>query len=742
MNKISKEKRSLGIFGATGVGVGAIVGGGILALAGVAFSTTGPSTILAFALNGVIAFITALSYAEMSTTFPESGGTYTFAKKVLTVEAAFAVGWVVWFASIVAAVMYALGLASFGAITINTFVHIIGGTESSYVLSQGMVKYLALIVTVFFALRLIHGHGSGGNWVNIVKVGVFGILILSGFVMFLKKPHIDEFIHWNLFFPNGATGLFQAMGYTFIALQGFDLIAAVAGEIRNPTHVIPRAMLLSLALALAIYIPFLFIISTVGVPANDSILSMSIKEPETVVATAVQNYLGRPGYWFVIVAAILSMASALYTNLLAASRVTSAMARDRTLPHLIGKMHPRYGTPNTAILITALAVVIIIILITDFSVAGAASSLIFLITFALVHGMNILVHLRSGTEKPSFKVPFFPIFPIVGIISCVALALFQGFSVPSAGLLASIWLAIGVVLFFFIFERRARSFDASLEGLDPQLARLRGQNPLVLVPIANPANAEAMITVANALAPPYVGRVLLLNIVNPSNFKAFDAHPPQSIDAQPVLSKALSASISTGLYPEALTTIAQSPWTEITRVSNVHRCQSILLGLSTINEKKIDTRLENLINSIDSDVVLLRAPRDWRVSEVRRILVPVGGRGDHDELRARLLGSLCRISPRQITFLKVIPEQISDDTYKKVHQQLSYLAQDEASGQSQVKLILSDDVENEILRYGQQVDMIILGLHHSGRNKRMFGKLTLRIVNETSCVNILISQKN
>ena len=103
----------MGLWGATGVGVGAIVGGGILALAGSALASTGPSAIVAFALNGVIAILTALSLAEMSSKFPESGGVYTFAKKVLSIEAAFSIGWVVWFASIVAACLYAVGFAYF-----------------------------------------------------------------------------------------------------------------------------------------------------------------------------------------------------------------------------------------------------------------------------------------------------------------------------------------------------------------------------------------------------------------------------------------------------------------------------------------------------------------------------------------------------------------------------------------------------------------------------------------------------
>ena len=114
----SDAARHLGFWGATTLGVGAIVGGGILALAGPAFALAGPSALLALALNGTISILTALSFAEVSSKFPQSGGTYAFAKKVLSIEAAFTVGWVVWFASIAAAVLYALGCGEFAKVVV------------------------------------------------------------------------------------------------------------------------------------------------------------------------------------------------------------------------------------------------------------------------------------------------------------------------------------------------------------------------------------------------------------------------------------------------------------------------------------------------------------------------------------------------------------------------------------------------------------------------------------------------
>ena len=262
------DDRSIGLLGATGVGVGAIVGGGILALAGAAFATTGPAAMLAFGLNGVIAVLTALSFAEMASKFPESGGTYTFSKKVLSVEAAFVVGWVVWFASIVAAVLYAIGFAHFALLMASDLWRSAVGDPPEWLARSETVTGLAVLTTVLLAIVLMRRSSGGGQWVNVGKVAVFCVLILGGLVAVLQQPTAETLTKLQPFFPEGFGGLLQAMGYTFIALQGFDLIAAVGGEVQTPTKTLPRAMVLSLAIALAIYLPLLFVIATAGTTAG------------------------------------------------------------------------------------------------------------------------------------------------------------------------------------------------------------------------------------------------------------------------------------------------------------------------------------------------------------------------------------------------------------------------------------------------------------------------------------------
>jgi APA family basic amino acid/polyamine antiporter len=740
LNSDTHGQRQFGLMGTVGVGVGAIVGGGILALAGVAFASTGPAAIIAFSLNGLIALITALSFAELSTTFPESGGTYTFAKKIVSVEAAFAVGWVIWFASIVAAVLYAIGFASFAVILVDNLWERIIGTSPPWITGGAVITVFALGATIFYAYLLIRQGASGGQWANIGKVLVFAILIVGGYIAFHRQPAAETISRLQPFLPYGILGLIQAMGYTFIALQGFDLIAAIGGEVREPEKTIPRAMLVSLIIALAIYLPLLFFIATVGIKPGQSIVTLSSTEPEAIVAITAQNYLGRFGYWLVIFAGILSMLSALYANLLASSRIAFTMARDRTLPHPLGVINAAYGTPLSAIITTTIITAVIVILIPNVAVAGAAASLIFLISFAIAHWISISARRRGDPNQPHFRTPWFPSVPVLGLITCIGLAVFQGIAVPLAGLIVSITLGIGGILFLVIFARRARVVDALRQAIDPKLAKLRGRNPLVLVPIANPSNAEAMVRLANALAPPNFGRVLLLSVVSvPAEWDPENL-PKQLVDTQAVLREALTASFSAGLSPEALTTVSPRPWSEIIRVSRIHQCQSLLLGLSNLDEEFTEKNLEELMSSVDSDVVILRAPQGWQLSEVNRILVPIGGRGDHDEVRARLLGSLYRTGARDITFIRVLPEKTSQEEFNRALNNLDKLANDEVPRVPKVKIALNDNVIKEITRNAAESDLVILGLQRLGRRRKKFGKLTLQIARETSCPLIMISR--
>lgn len=725
--------RHLGLVGATAIGVGAIVGGGILALAGVAFATTGPSAIVAFALNGAIAAVTAVSFARLARAFPESGGTYTYARKVLPSDVAFTVGWVVWFASIVAAVLYALGFAAFAVEILGRFTHRLPGGTPAWLGHRAFRAALALAAVVFHARGLVRRAAGGGQWATYGKVLLFAILIAGGAWAFGASGDTDPTRPLRPFFAHGAFGVVQAMGYTFIAFQGFDLIAAAGGEVRDPARNLPRSIYLSLGIAIAIYLPLLFLVSTVGVDPADSITRLARENPEGVVAAAAGRFLGGIGYWLVVVAGLLSMLSALQANLFGASRVAFAMARDRTLPPRMGRIRGESGTPATAIVVTAAAVAVIVVLIPDVAAAGAASSLIFLVSFATVHWTAILADRRSGASRRA-------VLPVVGAAACLALAVFQGFAVGAAGALASMWLGAGVVLYLTTLAPGARSADASAQAVDPDLARLRGRAPLVLVPVANPASAPGLVSIAQSVATPSVGRVLLLSTIPYPDQDAPESH--QALEnTYEVLRESLDTSVGKSFTPEVLVTFSRDRWFEIARIAGLHRCETLLLGLSRIEQLDGEPHIATLMGRVQADVILLRASRSWDLDRVGRVLVPLGGRRDHSVLRARLLASLSRRAAREVHFFRGMPMETPDAELARARRDLSRLAEDECRTAFQVEVTRCADIAADVARRAADFDLVILGTQRLGPKHKALGELPLRLARETDRPLVLISRK-
>lgn len=735
----SDALRTIGLFGATSIGVGAIVGGGILALAGVAFATAGPAAILAFMLNGVIAYLTVLTFAELSARFPQSGGAYTFAKRVLSVRAAFTLGWIVFFASIVAGVLYALGFAEYFIVGLAQ----IWPGMPDWLAGRPGALLLAATSIGFYALTLSRSPGSGGNWATIGKVAVFAVLIAAGLAVLFGRPMDGIADKLVPFAPEGIAGIFAAMGFAFIAFQGFDLIAAAGGEIKDPGRTIPRAMLLSVTIAMAVYLPLLVIIATVGVPAGDSVTRLAETSPATLVALAARNFLGSVGFWLVVVAALLSMLSALQANLYAASRIAFSMARDRTLPGQLGVLTGK-GIPVPALLASTAMMLLTMLALPNVAAAGAAAGLIFLTVFTFAHGIGLLARGRAPDRPLPFKTPFFPVVPIAGGIMCAVLAVFQGVVVPIAGVIVLVWILLGIGIYLWLFARQAGVVDAMAEARDPSLVTMRGRSPLVLAPIANPANAEAMVAVASALAPQRMGRVLLLSVVTRAHA---DPDGPSLVNAQAVLGQSLATALQAGFAPEALTTLAEDPWAEIARVARTHDCESLLLGLATIDEEGTRENVNRLISEVNSDVVVLRAPSGWRLENVREVLIPIAGRGHHEKLRARLLGTLARTSDARVTYLRVVPSTTTDASLARTQRSLELFANTGQAagdfGAYEAAVIRSDDPLSAIAERAAANDLMILGLERASRQQKAIGEFSRRVVAATSesCAVVLMSEK-
>jgi amino acid transporter len=645
-----------------------------------------------------------------------------------------------WSAYIVAGVLYALGFASFASLAIATIWDKLGTAPTWLIEGDALVKFLAAGATIVYAISLTRKAAGGAEWATLGKIVVFAILLLAGLVALVRQDLSVTTSNVTPFFDGGTAGVLMAMGFTFIALQGFDLIAAVGGEVKRPGYTIPRAMFLSLGCALVIYLPLLFMVASVGVEPGQSIQSLAKARPESVIPIAAERFMGPVGYWLVVIAAILSTLSALHANLLAASRIALSMANDRTLPSVLGDLHKERRTPVAAVYATTLTLIAIVFMVSNLTDAGAAASLIFLISFTLTHITVYLARVRGGTDNAGYQTPFFPSVPVLGGLACAALGVFQGIITPEATGVVLLWLALGVALYWSLFARRAEIGDAASQGFDPTLVSLRGRSPLVLVPIANPEHVNAMTEVANALAARNVWRVLLLSIV-PIPKKETETRRPVDLSAtEEVVSAALRHSYASGNVPETLVTFAESPLDEIRRIAEEHQCQTLLLGLGNIAQMR-ESQLESLIDDVDSDVALMRIPDGWSLGNVKSILVPVGGLGDQHEMRARLLGSIGRSSPRDVSFVTVLSPDASPSDVKRVRRDISKLADLKVRGASKVLVLQAEDAAEAILNEAKKHDLMLIGLQSVGKGRKVFSDFTLRIAREAECASIFLSRR-
>jgi nucleotide-binding universal stress UspA family protein len=269
--------------------------------------------------------------------------------------------------------------------------------------------------------------------------------------------------------------------------------------------------------------------------------------------------------------------------------------------------------------------------------------------------------------------------------------------------------------------------------------RAKDRSPLILVPIANPAT---LMTVADALAPHSVARVLLLSVVKPPAKWTASELPHQLVDAQSILGSALSTALEAELRPEALITLSDNPWAEITRVAERYRCDSLLLGVGYLGPSLMTGPLEELMSRVEGDVVILRAPSNWDLDQVRRVLVPAGGRRDQSQIRARLIGNLSRGGVREITYLRVLPATTDSATERRARRELRKLARDEAPGVSTAAVTLHDDVVAEVVTRAADSDLLILGLQRLGRRRKVFGERVLEIAQSTTCPLVMISRRS
>jgi APA family basic amino acid/polyamine antiporter len=436
-------RRVLGVWQLTGIGLGGLIGVGIFVLTGVVAATqAGPGVALSFLIAGVASAAAALSYAEFAGMIPVAGSAYTYAYAVLGELAAWIIGWdlLLEYALVVAVV--AIGwsaylqalLAQFG-LALPDWASGAPGTGAGRAVDL-FAALGALGVAGLLTLRVELGARFNAAMV-VVKIAAALLVIVAG----LPYVRVEN---WTPFMPFGFSGVAQGAAVVFFAVFGYDTLTTAAEEARAPQRDVPRAVLLSLIVALTLYIAMSLVLT--GIVRYDTL------DNPAPVATAFTS-LGLPWVAFVVsLAAVAGIASVMLAFLLACARIWFAMSRDGLLPGWFAKLHPRFSTPYRPTLIAGALTALVAALYPIKEVAELVN-IGTLSAFVVICSAIIVLRRTRPDLKRSFRAPFVPFTPLVGI----------GFSLWLLSRLPAvawerfaIWMAIGLAIYFLYSRHRSR----------------------------------------------------------------------------------------------------------------------------------------------------------------------------------------------------------------------------------------------------------------------------------------------
>jgi len=428
------------------VGMGAMIGAGIFVLTGLAAEIAGPAAILVFALNGVVTVLTGISYAELASAIPKSGGGYVFVREVFSGPTSFLMGWMLSFAYMIAGALYALGFSS----NFVEFVHLYwAGLPTGPVWH---ILYALTVVGLFALLNAVSTEASGGAETVVTIIKIIILLVFAGFGAFaVEGSNFEPFFARD----DSSVAILKAMGLTFIAFEGYDLIATVTEEVENPRENIPKAIFISLVATVAIYLIVVWVaIGTLGAEKLGRAGETGIAEAATSFMPTIP-LLGE-GAALIVFGAVFSTVSALNAVVIASSRVVFAMGREDQLPNPLGQISARFGTPLAAVVVSA-AVMLGSVVFLPIEQVGRVSSLFFLVSFVVVNWSVIRLRNRRPNMRRPFEMPFYPAIPILAIVLNLVLAYFLLRDDPYTLVLGLGWIAIGGLVYAALQWRRTET---------------------------------------------------------------------------------------------------------------------------------------------------------------------------------------------------------------------------------------------------------------------------------------------
>jgi len=733
--------RDLGLFDATMIGIGAMIGAGIFVLTGIAAGEAGPAALLAFALNGVVTLLTALCYAELASVYPKSGGGYSYIRKAFPGPAGFVSGWMLWFCYIIACALYARG---FGSYFWEFVQHYFPGASQFVFQVMGHhapALMMTVVVGIVFIVINMRGTALTGNVENIItmaKIIILAIFILYGIKEILQIPS-EAAASFRPFFPKGFGGVVMAMGLTFIAFEGYDLIATVAEEIKKPEKTIPRATLISLVVTISIYL--LVLVVCIGAIRPDSGTSWEFlgRYQETAIAKAAENFMPFFGVALIIFGGLLSTVSALNATILASSRVAFSMSRDKMLPRSLSTIHPRLRTPHIAIAATGVIVLVMAVLF-PIHVIGSAASVMFLLTFTLVNLSLIALRRKFPELKGGFRVPLYPFTPIAAIILNLFLAIGQFSFAPRAWYITVAWIIIGLFVYFIYFEK------ITAAEMPQVLAVRQAKNESsyqyrILIPLSNPDNVVPLMKLAIPLARARKGEIIVLGVVDiPINL------PPHEgmrwvHHKTPLLRRAIRFGKEQGVETRSAIRIAHRVYDGIIQTAVAEKVSLVLMGwkgYTTTRDRIFGEVTDKTVRLVPCDLITVKLSE---VHSFKRVLIPTAG-GPHAALAAEFVNLYQEAYGYKVSCCYVVPPDASGHQRETARNWIrKTIRATGLEGKVEIRLIEGKRVAEALVKAAREYDLVVLGASKEGIfSSVLFGEIPEKVARYSQTPVMIVKQ--
>jgi APA family basic amino acid/polyamine antiporter len=463
----SELKRSLGPWNLVFLGIGCIIGAGIFVRTGNAAALhAGPAVLISYVIAGVICAFAGLCYAELASTLPVSGSAYTYSYATIGEFAAWVMGALLLLEYGLAASVVAVGWSGYMvSLLADIGIHIpaaLTGPTGHHLQKDGVdvlvngapVTYLfnlpAFLVCIALATLLVIGVSESAKFNNIIvaiKVTVLTAFILAGGFIILQ--HLPSYTHnWDPFIPPptgakgefGWSGILRAASIVFFAYIGFEAVSTAGQEAKNPAKDMPFGIIGSLLACTVIYILVSIVLTLIV-----NYKSLNVPDP---VAVAVDAF-GPQWGWFaktIKVGAIIGLTSVILVLMYGQTRIFYTMARDGLLPKVFSNVHSKFRTPWINTIVVGFAVASAAGFF-DINFLGDATSVGTLAAFGIVC-LTVIWLRRTHPDIPrGYKVPFYPVLPALGILSCFALI----FTVEDRVLRFFGWYVLAAIVLYFVY---------------------------------------------------------------------------------------------------------------------------------------------------------------------------------------------------------------------------------------------------------------------------------------------------